>query len=658
MNAEEDADSRKGAPSLRSRPGLLLGLLLVLLVFAVFQRVPTHDFVGGDDTINVFENPHFRPLTWQGVAHFWRRPYFCLYMPLTYTVWAGAARLAMLDAPTARLSGGVTWFAPDVFHTLNLVFHLANVLLVFALLRRLVRSPLAAAAGAAIFGVHPLQAEPVAWVTGFNNLLGGSFCLGALLLWMDGGSDARSGGPTPRRYAAATALYLLALLSKPTSAALPLVVLVLDAAVLRRPVAATLRRLAPWAVLAAVAAVVTRVSADGTSAPVYLPLWGRPVVAGDALAFYAAKVFAPVRLCFDYGRTPARVLSHGWGYSTAAAAWGGAALLFLWRRRPAVRAVAVPAALFAAGAAPMLGFVPFYFQNISTVADRYAYLALLGPALAFATLLDGGPGGPPSRVRIAAAGVLLAVLGGLTFRQSQTWHTSGQLAARILSVNPHSGRAAYLLGLTSSDQGRTDEALGYYATAVREQPGNFEARYALGSLLARTGRPAEALPHLEAARAMRPEDADTRVNLGTAYLVLGRAAPAVAELSEAARLRPTDGFVLGQYGEALRRAHDARAVAVLSGAVAASPDLPLPHASLALALEERQRATAADLARARTEAERAIAAGPENAEAQYRVGLFYARLGERGRAADCLRAALRLDPAHGGARAALSSLGH
>ncbi len=151
------------------RPAFIAALLLLIAVFAAYQHVPTFDFVDYDDHVNVIANPHYPPADVRDILFFWANPYYSLYTPLTSTVWSLASRLAALPGPTTRPSGDLTALAPDVFHWLNLAFHLGNVLLVFLLLRRLVGrgapGDVPAAVGAALFGLHPLQAEPVAWVT-------------------------------------------------------------------------------------------------------------------------------------------------------------------------------------------------------------------------------------------------------------------------------------------------------------------------------------------------------------------------------------------------------------------------------------------------------------------------------------------------------------
>ena len=161
--------------------------LLILVTLAVFWQVHSHEFVLWDDGLHVYENPYLQALTFDNIRVFWREPYAELYIPLTYTLWALTAAVAR--GIGASPTGGVP-FAPQFFHTLNLLVHLLSVLVVWRILRLLLgrvmeerqptaTSPLltrvewAAGGGALLFAIHPVQVEAVAWVTGFKDVLCG-----------------------------------------------------------------------------------------------------------------------------------------------------------------------------------------------------------------------------------------------------------------------------------------------------------------------------------------------------------------------------------------------------------------------------------------------------------------------------------------------------
>src|SRR5215813_1795845 len=220
--------------------------LLVLVTLAVFWQVHGYQFVLWDDGLHIFDNPYLQALTFDNILAFWRKPYAELYMPLTYTLWALTA--AVSRGVTANPTDGVP-LDPQVFHALNLLVHLLSVLVVWRIVRlllsRIVTRPAltrvawAAAGGALLFAVHPLQVEAVAWVTGFKDVLGGFLSCVAVwqyLRYASGSVEAASppkaaGGQVRRsvgRYWLATGVFVLALLAKPTAVVVPVVAWILD----------------------------------------------------------------------------------------------------------------------------------------------------------------------------------------------------------------------------------------------------------------------------------------------------------------------------------------------------------------------------------------------------------------------------------------------
>jgi len=519
-------------PSFAKR-ALVLCLLLVVVTFAVFQRVPTFDFVDWDDGTNVFENPYYLPVSSQHLLTLWKQPYNALYMPITSTLWGACAALAWQSAPLMRQSGGVAHLAPDIFHSANLLIHLANVVLVFFLLCRLLgeSKATAAAGGALLFGIHPLQVEPVAWITGTNNTLAAFFGLLCLLAYMRAAEADRATRPGGRFMVMATIAYVLALLSKPTAVALVLVVSVLEAGLYRRPMRTFLPWIGGWATLAVALAILTW-QATPKGAPIYLPLWGRPFVVGDSIAFYLGKLIFPWNMGIDYGRLPERVLGNCWGYSTwLAPLWLG---ILLWRLR--LRWPGVAFALFIAAALPMLGVVPFYFHWVSTVGDRYVYLSMVGPALAVAWLLSLPRLAARPVITIAIYCSVIALLGCTSYRQVETWHTSGSLFRQALAVNPRSARTYSNLGTVLSEQGNLAEAVTAYQRSLALNPRQSFAEFNLGAILLRQGSLNEAQPHLEAAARLNPADPDSYTDLGILYRSRGQPAEAIAEFQTSLRL--------------------------------------------------------------------------------------------------------------------------
>jgi Tfp pilus assembly protein PilF len=338
-------------------------------------------------------------------------------------------------------------------------------------------------------------------------------------------------------YSLAFVAYLLALLAKPAAVTTPLIAGVLAGWALRRPFRETALRLAPWVALAVPLALVTR-SAQPVSAGLITPLWTRPLIAGDALAFYLLKLLLPLELGVDYGRTPHYMLAHAWGYLTwivpavvVVAAWLGRG------KRPLLWAAAL---VFVAAILPVSGIVPFGYQSYSTTADRYLYVALLGPALALAWVLNRSRGFRA----LAAAGIYLALLGVLCSLQTLWWETDLSLWRRAAQVNPTSTVAHGNLGKMLLAQGRVEEAIPELEADLRLIPADAERHYNLAIALERLVRIREAVREYREAIRLDPDYIPPYNNLGVVYLRTRRLLQAAELFREVLRRDPTHPVAL------------------------------------------------------------------------------------------------------------------
>ena len=258
-----------------TRAPLILVLVVPLLV--LWPVVPA-EFIQLDDPPNVSANPDLNPPTLGKVARYWVEPHLNMYAPLTYTAWAGVARLAWMETVDER---GLQ-LNPYVFHAANLLVHVACAGLVYAILRKLAAGPWAACGGALLFAVHPMQVEPVAWVTGFRDVLAAMFALGSILAYLS--HATRSGRRAAIWYAVACASLLAALLCKPTTVVVPLLAAALDWGVLRRSWRGVVKPAGGLLLLVVPFALVAR-SVQSAALTFSTPLWARPVVAADAVVF-------------------------------------------------------------------------------------------------------------------------------------------------------------------------------------------------------------------------------------------------------------------------------------------------------------------------------------------------------------------------------------
>lgn len=488
-------------------------LILAALDVAVFGGVLGHELLTWDDLAVTVQNPYLNPPSVGGVLALWRRPWMDMYMPVTYSTWGILAFLA----------GG---FDPVVFHAASLGIHVLCGLVAFGLLRPIVRDDRAAVAGALLFGLHPVQVESVCWMGGMNDLLCGLFSLLALERYLEFARGRRTVS-----YALATLCWVLALLSKPSAVAVPLIAFALDRFVIQRPARDAARALTPWLLIAIAWILLTR-SIQLAAQTATTPVWTRPFVCGDALFFYAAKLSWPLDLAHDYGRSPAWVISHAFGYATWVVPLAIGLLILSWRRRWPWIAAGASASVLAVS--PVLGLVPFDFQRYSTVADHYLYLALLGPALALACALARSG----VRRMWAAAWVVLALLGLRSRLQVPVWKDDFTLYLHTLEVNPRSWVSHGNLGVALDARGRSEEAIAEFQRALELEPADVRSRTNLGIVLDAEGRTAEAIPHFEEALRLRPEDALTHESLALALLKSDRPAEAIPHLRETLRIQP------------------------------------------------------------------------------------------------------------------------
>jgi Tfp pilus assembly protein PilF len=302
--------------------------------------------------------------------------------------------------------------------------------------------------------------------------------------------------------------------------------------------------LLPWFAVGAIAGLVTAwlerryIHAEGASFA--LTLGERCLLAGRVIWFYLGKVLWPVDLMFTYPRWKVDPAA-GWQYRFPVGVLGLAAGLWLLAQRR--RRGALAGFLFFVGTLfPALGFFNVFPFIYSYVADHFQYLATLGILVPLACGLAMTRERIPAARRLvpAVAGVLLATLFVLTWRQSGMYRDAETLYRETLRRNPASWMAHNNLGVILAEMpGRLPEAISEFEAALRLKPDNRQAENNLGNaLLTIPGGIPKAIPHLQAALAMNPTLEETHYNLALALSMTGRIPEAIAEYEAALRLRP------------------------------------------------------------------------------------------------------------------------
>ena len=653
-------------------------LVLIVAILGVFWPVQNYDFVW-DDRLFIYDNQYLIPPSVDNTLHFWTQPKW-LYIPITYTAWSIVAWLSQyFPAEPYGLN-------PGLFHTANLLVHILSVLVVFGILRLLLRHgfresegendddgvsiELAAGVGALIFAIHPVQVETVAWISELKDLLCGLFSFIAIkeyLAYAIASKSGIKGGAKNGHYAIASAALILALLSKPAAVIVPLVALILDRFAIKRDFKKSAVALIGWFIVAGVFAIVAKTVQQSGYVIVSPPLWARPFIAGDALAFYLYKLVFPLQLGIDYGRNPDYVLGQWWLYAT----WfvPAALLMEIWilkRRVPLL----VSFGLFTVSLLPVLGFTPFLFQNHSTVADHYLYIPMLGVALCVSWLILNHQTkavgllcaaavllfGIRSSLQVPAwqDGIALYTSAIKVNRSSALSHNNLGLALesrgkfneavinykRAVEINPRYDQAYYNMGKAFEDLGKVDEAITSYQKAVEVNPFYVKAYYNLGNTLSDMGRLDEAVRNYEKAIAHNLGYVKAYYNLGITLVEQRKLEEAVSRFRQTIKMKPDHleaHINLGIVLSAQNKLNDA--VVHFREALRINPDYAKTNEQLGLALLKQDQ-----IKEAVHHLNKAVEIQPNYAEAHYYLGIAYRKQGDLTKAVRHFGKALAMRP--------------
>lgn len=499
---------------------LLMVAVIALAAIVALAPVTGNDFINWDDHEQITLNPDFNPVRFGRMVEYWKGPYVGSLYPVSYNLFGALTVVAR--QPDGRID-------PFAFHLASLVIHIASALLVLAILRLLIKRDWAACAGAVLFAVHPVQVEAVAWVSGMNTLLFALFSLWAIWQYLLAGRPGVSANLRALLLLSATIGFVLALWTKPTAVVTPLIAGLL---VLARPsLKPAIGILIAWLVLAIPIIWITR-TLQGGELITPTPIWTRPFVAGDAIAFYLYKLIWPVQLLVDYGRTPQFVRTHQWTWFFLAVPAALAILCWRWRHRHPRMSIGL--AVFVVALLPVLGLTPFDVQMISTVTDRYLYLAMLAVAL----VLAAGLARARSGVLYGMVVVVLIVLAARSNMRARQWKNEFTLFVPELRANPRSLAAHQVLGVTYSAAGKHELAAHHFQEALETKPDDPRSLYNLGNLLLSLERFDDAIARYQAALLKFPANAKIHNNLGVALAQTGDLDGAEAEFRLALARRP------------------------------------------------------------------------------------------------------------------------
>ncbi len=577
--------------ALNRRVLILPSLLLALLTAAVFWPVRGYAFIAFDDDAHVTNNPVVqRGLTWEGVG--WAFAQDLTHRSGGQEYWQPLTYLShMVDVDLFGLH-------PAGHHLMNVLFHAVNAILVLGILHGLTGALWPAAFAAALFAIHPLRVESVAWVAERKDVLSALFLLLAVVAYV---AYARRGGRW--RYALACLAYALGLMAKPVGITLSAALLVLDFWPLghlnRQTWPRRLVEKIPFLLLALVSCAIT-LHAQPATIRTYPP----SVMAANSLVSCAGSVLTwvwPGTLSILYPH-PGENLPN-WQLLLSA-------LLIVAASVMAIRHARGQPWLLVGWLWYLLLILPALGVGPWALADRLTYLPHIGLDLILAwgaaALLARFP--VPKAWAVAAAAAVLLALSVRTRRQLATWKDSETLLTHAIEATRNNPVAYSSLADDLARRGFAQEAMARYQTALDQHPGFTKAHNNLGNVLLDQGRDAEAVIHFETALKIRPDFPEAHHNLGRAFLHQGRIEEAVLQFREAARLKPD----LAEFQEAL---------------------------GVALTQAGRLREAEGPL-------REAVRLGPGDAKAHNNLGMTLASEGKLAEAVRCFEEALRLQPGY------------
>ena len=600
------------------RIALTICFLLALMVGGVFGQTLRHEFVNYDDGRYVYNNPVIsKGLTLEGARWAITHPHGGNWHPLT-------SLSHMLDCQLYGLN-------PAGHHGTNVLLHMATVILFFLVLRQMTGSLWRSAFVAAVFAIHPLRVESVAWISERKDVLSGFFFMLTLDAYLRYVRRPFSIG----RYTAVAGFFTLGLMSKSMLVTLPFVLLLLDFWPLKRfqtlETKKTIGRLVlekiPLLLLSAVFCGITVWAQRGAILPDQA--LAVPWRFGNALYSYATyikQMILPVRLAPFYPHQGISLSLWGIGASVAllvGISWG------VYAGRKKYPYLITGWCWYLGMLVPVIGIMQVGSQ---AHADRYTYLPQIGLGIMAVWLAADWCAALRYRraVLSAAAAVLLAVLVIAAHRQTRYWRDSFSLWIHTLACTDRNYLAHNNLGVVFDQQGQFDKAIPHFEKALEINPDYAEAHYNLGDVLAYQGQLEKAIPHLEEAIRINPNRADTHYNLGSVFDRQGQLDEAVSHLEKAIELRSDYAEAHYNLGAVFAKQGQLdKAVSHLEKAIRLKPGMAEAYNNLGGVFGQQGQ-----FDKAVSSLEKAIGLNPDCAEAHYNLGLSFEGLGKPDAALD------------------------
>jgi tetratricopeptide (TPR) repeat protein len=609
----------------------IIGLCLLLIagIAAVYVRVGGFGFLDYDDPFYVLINPQvLAGLTLDGVKWAFTTVHAGNWIPL---VWLSL----MADRSVFGVGAGG-------FHLVNVALHIANTVLLFWVLKRYSKSLWPSFFVAALFGLHPLHVESVAWVTERKDVLSTLFWLLTMLAYVRYVEN-----PTAKRYAIVCVAFALGLMAKSMLVTLPLVLLLMDYWPLKRlwpeekkngfAVGHLLLEKFPLFILSAVVCVITVIAQKSGGSVVKMSVVPLGQRTGNALVSYCQyliKTFWPVDLAVFYPYLANSLVDWKVAASLAILAVVTIVVILLRRRRYLL----VGWFWYLGTLVPVVGFVQVGAQ---AMADRYTYIPLTGIFIMLAWFAGDIVAQRRSRQAIAGVtgSVILGVLGAMTFVQVGYWRDTLSLFTHCAAVTPDNVIVREYLGIGFARKGDAEAALREFKEALRFEPADIRTFYNIGNVLVLLGRTDEAIEYYNRVLEAKPGDADTCIALASARTIKGETALALDSYREGLKYHPENTVLRGELALALLQLNRVDEGIMELERVAKIKADSTTYCNLGIAWAQKGQ-----LGRAMEYYAKSIQLKPDNAKAHYNLGNAYFTQNMPEKAIAEYRAAIRAMP--------------
>jgi Tfp pilus assembly protein PilF len=449
----------------------------------------------------------------------------------------------------------------------------------------------------AIFALHPVHVESVAWITERKNVLSLFFCLVSAVAYFQyafGSGEESAKGRSETYYQLSIVLFLCALASKAVVCFFPVLLLIVLWWQRGRIILKDIRDLSRFFVAGLAWGLFImwwehKHQGTGTVEFGLTPI-KRILLASHALWFYFGKLFCPVNLTFSYPKwniEPTNPLQYIWLFLCLAAAWG------IWHWRGGLQRGPIAAiAFFVVALSPMLGFFSLYTFVYTYVADHYQYVASIGPITLFVSIgciAVSRLGKYAKGISMASVVLILSTLGILTWQQCYIYKDRETLWQDTIRKNPDSLMAYHNLGVEYNIQDRLDEATSQFNKALQLSPNDAEVYNNLGLVFMKKGNLDEAARYFHLALKNRPSYAKAYNNLGLVFIKKGNLDEAISYFQQALQIMPS-AEVHNNLGNAFLSQGDfEQAMHHYSEAIRIKPDFAEAHYNLASLLDQRGR---------------------------------------------------------------------